>query len=40
MDKIKRYLESSNYYNIVGYDDNTDLTEFYSDHNEIYEYDF
>lgn len=28
------------HYNIVGYDDNTDLTEFYSDHNEIYEYDF
>ncbi len=26
------------HYNIVGYDDNTDLTEFYSDHNEIYIY--
>ena len=26
------------HYNIVGYDDNTDLTEFYSVHNKIYEY--
>ena len=27
------------HYNIVGYDDNTDLLSFYANHNEIYEYD-
>ena len=27
------------HYNIVGYDDKTDFTEFYSNHNKIYEYD-
>ncbi len=27
------------HYNIIGYDENTDLTKFYSNHNVIYEYD-